>query len=117
MDSPVVFLSSRLGNLAAALRLGSGMPKYFFHFSDGQRQFTDDAGQDLSGIAAARDYATDHVREIKTAMSDTQIHDFSDWSMTVVDDLGRTVFEIGFDLRPPRPKPQAKSQSKSPPKR
>jgi hypothetical protein len=80
------------------------VPKYFFHFSDGEREFTDDAGQELSGIAAARDYAAGHVREIKAAMTDTQIHDFSGWSMTVADALGKTVFEIGFDLRPPQPK-------------
>jgi hypothetical protein len=83
---------------------GSGMPRYYFHFSDGDRQFSDSSGQELSGIAAARAHATKHMRELKMAMSDSQIQDLSGWSMTVVDGLGKTVLEIGFDLKPPPPK-------------
>jgi len=44
------------------------VPRYFFHFSDGTRQFTDGAGQELSGLAAVRAHATKQVREIKAAM-------------------------------------------------
>ena len=80
------------------------MPRYFFHFTDGKRQFTDDSGHELSGMAAARAYATSHVRELKAAICDPHIQDVSGWTMTVVDATGKSVFSIGFDLRPPRVK-------------
>jgi hypothetical protein len=103
MALAVVFHSCQRLGIKATSRLGeSDVPRYFFHFSDGKRQFTDGSGQELNGIAAARAHATEHVREMKAAMSDTDIHDFSGWSMTVVDGSGKTVFEIGFDLKPPR---------------
>ena len=76
------------------------MPRYFFHFSDGDLRFTDDSGKELNGIAAAREHATEHVRELKAAVSDPEIPDFTSWTMTVVDARGRAVFEIGFDLKP-----------------
>jgi hypothetical protein len=77
------------------------VPRYFFHFSDGRRQFSDDTGHELSGVAAARKYASEHMREIKAAMSDPEIPDFTGWSMTVVDELGKPVFELAFDLNRP----------------
>jgi hypothetical protein len=76
------------------------VPRYFFHFSDGKRQFSDSSGRELSGIRAARAHATEHVRELKAAMCDPHIQDLSGWSMTVVDGAGRTVFVLGFDLKP-----------------
>lgn len=76
------------------------MPRFFFHFSDGSRQFTDDGGIDLSGLRAARAHATSQVRELKAAMCDPHIQDLSDWSMSVADGRGRTVFVLGFDLKP-----------------
>jgi hypothetical protein len=76
------------------------VPRYFFHFSDGKRQFTDGIGCELRGIAAARMQAISQVRELKAVMRHTQIHDLSGWTMAVVDMRGETVFEIGFDLRP-----------------
>ena len=78
------------------------VPRYYFHFSDGKRQFTDATGHDLGGIAAARAYAREQVREIKTAMCHPQIQDLSAWTLTAVDSEGRLVCEIGFDLRPVR---------------
>ena len=76
------------------------MPRYFFHFCDGKRQFTDGSGVALSGMAASRAHATKQVRELKMAMCDTTIQDLSGWSMTVHDAKGATVFAIGFDLQP-----------------
>ena len=76
------------------------MPRYFFHFSDGKRQFSDGAGRELSGMRAARVHATMHVRELKAAMCDSTIQDLSGWTMTVVDATGRTVCVLGFDLKP-----------------
>jgi hypothetical protein len=76
------------------------VPRYYFHFSDGERQFTDAEGRELSGVGAARLHAVQHVRELTAAMCHPQIQDLSGWSMTVADSAGRTVFEIGFDLRP-----------------
>lgn len=76
------------------------MPRYFFHFTDGERQFSDDKGQDLAGLRGARAHATEHVRELKAAMCDQVIQDLSGWSMNVADERGRTVFVLGFDLKP-----------------
>jgi hypothetical protein len=73
------------------------VPRYFFHFSDGSRQFSDGVGIDLSGMAAERSHATQQVREIKAAMCDPLIQDLSGWTMTVVDAKGKTVFGLGFD--------------------
>ncbi len=80
------------------------MPRYFFHFSDGKRQFTDTSGHELSGMVAARAHATKHVRELTATMCDPHIVDLSGWSMTVADANGKIVFDVGFDLKPPRPK-------------
>ncbi len=80
------------------------MPRFFFHFSDGKRRFSDDAGYDLSGMAAARDHAINEVRDLKAAMCDPGIQDLSAWSMTVMDAQDQVVFEIGFDMKPLRQK-------------
>jgi hypothetical protein len=79
------------------------VPRYFFHFSDGTRWFTDSTGQDLNGMRAARIYAIKHVRELRAALCDPQIQDLSGWTMTVVDAHSTPVFVLGFDLYP-RPK-------------
>jgi hypothetical protein len=80
------------------------MQRYFFHISDGKRQFTDSSGHELSGMAAARTHATKHVRELKVAMCEPHIQNVSGWTMTVVDAAGKSVFSIGFDLKPPSAK-------------
>jgi hypothetical protein len=80
------------------VQAGVHLPRYFFHFSDGKRRFSDTVGQELRGLAAARQHAVQQVRELKLAMCDPHIQDLSGWSMTVADARGGTVFEIGFDL-------------------
>lgn len=72
------------------------MPRYFFHFSDGKRQFTDSSGVELSGMGAARAHATNQVRDLKAAMCHPYVQDLSGWSMSVIDAKGGTVFAIGF---------------------
>lgn len=79
------------------------MPRYFFHFSDGHRWFTDDKGQEFGGLSAVRSHAVRQVRELKAAMCDPGIQDLSGWTMKVVNGDGRVVFEIGFDLKPHHP--------------
>jgi hypothetical protein len=76
------------------------VPRFYFHFSDGSRQFSDDSGLELSGLRDARAHATQQVRELKAAMCDPHIQDLSGWSMNVTDGRGRTVFVLGFDLKP-----------------
>lgn len=76
------------------------MPRYFFHFSDGKRRFSDTIGQELRGLGAARQHAVKQVRELKVALCDPHIQDLSGWTMTVANADGATVFEIGFDLKP-----------------
>ena len=79
------------------------MPRYYFHFSDGKRRFSDSAGQELSGIAAARAHAIEQVRDLKAAMCSPYIQDLSEWSMTVVDANGKTVLELDFERKPAPP--------------
>ena len=76
------------------------MPRFYFHFSDGKRQFSDTVGSELSGLAAARKHAAQQVRELKAAMCSPHIQDLSGWSLSVTDIRGETVIELGFDLRP-----------------
>ena len=76
------------------------MPRYFFHFTDGKRVFGDAEGRELSGLRAARAHATRHVRDLKAAMCDPHIQDLAGWSMTVKNEAGRTVFVLGFDMKP-----------------
>ncbi len=75
------------------------VPRYFFHFSDGKRRFSDAQGQELSGMSAARAHALRQVRDLKAAMCDPGIQDLSGWSMTVVNAQDMVVFETGFDLK------------------
>ena len=77
------------------------MPRYFFHFSDGKRRFSDSTGTELSGLSAARKHATEHIRDLKAAMCDPFIQDLSAWSMTVEDAKGKLIFDMRFDLRTP----------------
>lgn len=81
------------------MRGWSVVPRYFFHFSDGKRRFSDQTGCELSGMAAARAHAIKQVRELKAAMCDPGIQDLSGWTMTVMNGNEQTVFEIGFDLK------------------
>jgi uncharacterized protein DUF6894 len=75
------------------------VPRYYFHFSDGKRRFSDAEGVTLSGMGAARAYAINQVRDLKAAMCDPGIQDLSGWSMIVVDADEHVVFETGFDLK------------------
>jgi hypothetical protein len=83
---------------------GRTVPRYYFHFSDGKRQFTDSSGVELSGMAAARANAGQQVRELKAAMCHPNVQDLSAWSMTMLDARKQLVFEIGFETRAVRKK-------------
>ena len=76
------------------------MPRYFFHFSDGKRTFTDSVGIELPGIAAARSQVITQIREMRGILSERTLQDWSGWVMTIVDEKGKTRFKIGFDLIP-----------------
>ena len=76
------------------------MPRYFFYFSDGKRTFTDSTGIELTGIAAARSHAIAQIRDMRDALSERTLQDWSGWKMTVIDTKGKPLFEIGFDLIP-----------------
>ena len=86
-------------------RRGFRVPRYFFHFTDGKRRFTDTVGCELRGLAAVRRHAFADVRDLKAAMCHPIIQDLSGWMLCVADAEGATVFEIGFDLRPPPGRP------------
>jgi hypothetical protein len=74
------------------------MPLYFLHFSDGKRTFSDSIGVELTGIAAARSNATAQIRDMRSALSEHTLQDWSGWTMIVVDEKGKTHLKIGFDL-------------------
>ncbi|MBI3703271.1 MAG: hypothetical protein HY244_05305 [Rhizobiales bacterium] len=76
------------------------MPRFYFHFSDGKRRFSDSTGIELSGMVAVRTQASKQVRELKAAMCHPGIQDLSGWSMIVVNANGKSVLEIGFDSMP-----------------
>ena len=80
------------------------MPRFYFHFSDGKRRFSDGAGCELNGMAAARAHAVRQVRDLKAAMCHPHIQDLAGWSLIVVDVRGKSVIEIGFDGLPRTPK-------------
>lgn len=71
--------------------------RYYFHFTDGKRTFTDGIGLELSGLAAARQQAREQIREMRSCMSE-EVQDWAPWKIFVVDRWGKTIFEIGFDL-------------------
>jgi hypothetical protein len=71
------------------------MPRYFFHFNDGKRTFTDTIGVELDGMANARKNAIAQIREMKSA---GEIQDWSGWKMAVINIDGKIVFEIDFAL-------------------
>jgi Domain of unknown function (DUF6894) len=75
------------------------MARYFFHFSDGKRTFTDTTGVDLAGIAPARQHAGEQIRDMRCATPERAL-DWSGWKMVIADADGKTVFELGFDLKP-----------------
>ncbi len=76
------------------------MPRYYFHFSDGTRLFSDSSGHELSGLREARSHALKDVRALSGVLCEWRVQDLSDWTMTVVDEAGKAVFALGFDLRP-----------------
>ena len=79
-------------------RYKAPMPRYFFQFGDGKHTFTDAAGAELNGIAAARAHATAQIREMRGVQSERALRNWAAWKMIVVDAKGKTIFEVGFDL-------------------
>jgi Domain of unknown function (DUF6894) len=75
----------------------ASMPRYFFHFSDGELTFTDASGIEAAGAAAVRAHTARQIREIKGALSERRIMDWSGWKMIVANTDGKTIFELGFD--------------------
>ena len=72
----------------------------FFYISRGKHTFTDSAGVELVGIAAARTHATTKIRYMRASVPAGRLQDWSGWTITVADAKGKTLFEIGFDLIP-----------------
>jgi hypothetical protein len=76
----------------------AAIPRYFFHFSDGKRTFTDWIGAEFIGIAAARSEATAQIRDMRATLPGGRLQDWAGWMMIVIDAKGKTVYEVGFDL-------------------
>lgn len=71
----------------------------FFHFSVEKRTFIDTIGVKLDGIADARKNAIAQIREMRGAQSEHALQNWAAWKMIVCDAKGKTLFEVGFDLR------------------
>jgi len=76
------------------------MPRYYFHFSDGKHTFTDRVGLELTGFADMRSRVVSHIREIKGALSEHRIQDWTNWKLVVTEESQVTILEVGFDLKP-----------------
>ncbi len=74
------------------------MPRYFFHFTDGRRTFTDVVGVELSGVAAMRQYAAEELRRLRSVMPDEKLQNWLGWKIIAVDSVGNTIYEVGFDV-------------------
>ena len=86
---------------SAARAVGAGAyASLFFHISRGKHTFTDSAGVELVGIAAARTHTTTKIRDMRASVPAGRLQDWSGWTMTVVDAKGKIVFEVGFDFTP-----------------
>src|SRR5450756_112601 len=58
------------------------MPRYFFHISRGKHTFTDSAGVELVGIAAARTHATTKIRDMRATLPSGHLQNWSGWTMS-----------------------------------
>ena len=76
------------------------MPRFYFHFSDGKRTFTDAIGLELVGFSDVRSRVITQIRDLKSSLSERHIQDWSGWKLIVIDAIGKTVLEVGFDLKP-----------------
>jgi hypothetical protein len=74
------------------------MPRFFFHFTDGKRTFPDPIGVELNGIAAARATLLSQLCELKGALGEHRIQDWSEWTIVVEDEKKKRLLEMGFDL-------------------
>ena len=85
------------------------MPKFYFHFSDGRRTFSDTQGVDLIGLGAMRREAVRQIRDMKAAQLESGIHgSWPEWTVTAVDAHGAPVLHMAFDLtRKPLPAREA----------
>lgn len=76
------------------------MPHFFFHLTDGKRVFTDANGVELRNIGTARRHLVSHIRDLRGTLSDKGIHDWSEWSVMVVNEKKETLQTMGLDLIP-----------------
>lgn len=76
------------------------MPRFYFHFSDGAHTFSDGVGVELVGFADVRNRVISQIRDIKGALSDRRIQDWTNWTMIVTDANQATILEVSFDLQP-----------------
>jgi hypothetical protein len=56
--------------LAAEAR---AMPRYYFHFSDGKRTFTDTIGLELADLVDVRNRVITQIRDLKSSLSEHPI--------------------------------------------
>lgn len=76
------------------------MSLYNFHFTDGICVFTVSHDVELSGITAIRQYAANHIRELRDAVPPGKLENWSHWKIIAVNQSGEKMFEVGFDFRP-----------------
>ena len=65
------------------------MPRFYFHFSDGKRTFTDAIGLELAGCVDVRNRVITQIRDLKRSQSEHRIQDWSGWKVIVIDAMGK----------------------------
>jgi len=71
----------------------------FLPFSDGKRQFSDDIGEELSGLAAARTHAVRARARFKGGVVLAHHPGHVGLAMMVTDAQGKKVLDIAFDRK------------------
>lgn len=67
------------------------MPRYFFHFSDGRRLFTDRVGSEFRSLLDVRKNAKADARNLREALNREPIKELLNYKVVVSDQVGRIV--------------------------
>jgi len=85
----------RGGNISAAKRLRSGMPRFFFDVVDGSEVTSDQEGVDFADVEAAMAEAVQGARDL-VAHGIMRNEDLSGQSFSIRDETGQTVARLPF---------------------
>jgi hypothetical protein len=79
--------------------------RYFFRLTDGKEEINPHEGIDLLGNAAAREEAVRFAREVKAGQALPGRRNWDGWFIRIVDEHGREIETVSFDVVPDGPTP------------